>query len=324
MIEDGIADELTFNGFPYHDTRDGVLLPYDIGILGAPLDAGSSVMMRGQAMTPFEVRRLEHIWPLYHPEDGFYSDLSLVVGVADFGDSEVEVMGAPMAHFDDLRLVVGDARQCANTLVVIGGDHSITPIVLDGMGENLPVFHVDAHHDCASYDKNNVWDHANWVRYALDMNLAPHIYQFGVRAYGEYFAEPRLTRYAGTYLSQLQQALLLASQCPTDVYVSIDVDVVDPAYAPGVVYREPGGWTGSELLEFITAICATGKVRGLDLVECNPLRDRDELTVRLVHRALLASIRGVAIHKVTLAQNQRTGESDPAPGSDSEGGSGVR
>lgn len=308
-----MSEPTTFCGIRYVSLegpveRTGLV---NVGILGVPTDLGSQGGS-GQARAPYAVRMLEAPTSFYDPRTGI--DYSEVTNVADFGDTFV-VHGAIQETHEQVRFYVRDALGACDQLIIIGGDHSISAPAV-AVADCKTLLHVDAHSDTGNYEESTGYhDHASWVRPVIEAGWVDNVYQFGIRAWGPSFRErvhsEKLRIIPGDFWQQFSAAMeILGVQADNSVYLSVDLDVVDPAFAPGVIYPEPGGWTSAELLTFITACMNTGKVRCLDLVETVPNLDIRDATLRLLHRSVLAAIKGVALHTQGLNPNgERTGES---------------
>lgn len=308
-------DILTWCGVQYHpdgkwvdpdvgNPKKALLTDSDLCIVGLPYDAGQTGVS-GQSAAPGAIRRLE-TFDSFHTHD--IGDLS-TVKVVDIGDLEI-----------DRRYPVPDLRASMNslnavwpntkTLLALGGDHSITAALLQDYhnyqvdsSEKVTwpiVIHLDAHTDTwPDHDstKMNYPNHASWVGWVVNERYIDRIYQFGIRSMGpDENAPDNVVMHTGP-LNQKQAAAFvrhLNLKYPgRPVYLSIDMDVVDPAFCPGVAYPEPGGWTSRELLSIIEFFVSKLNIIGVDIVEITPSLDVRDMSVRLAHRSVLAVMRGI-------------------------------
>lgn len=170
--------------------------------------------------------------------------------------------------------------------LAVGGDHSITvPVVraLAGSHPDLTIVHFDAHPDIYPAYGGNPYSHASPFARICEENLATRLIQIGIRT-----VEPEQRRQIERFgVEVIDMAALhvrrdLALDGP--VYVSVDIDALDPAFAPGVSHREPGGMSTRELIDWLHRIDAP--VCGADLVEVNPRRDRDGLTATVAAKLI--------------------------------------
>lgn len=293
----------TYNDYPYSERggwvmpSGGLMEPSDVAILGVPTDAASTGAS-GQRSAPLAIRSLEafeSLWD-YHVEDGIKR-----LKVVDAGDVATDYSNFETTTYEIVERAAR-IREHTGTLVALGGDHSITPHVLAGLGGVELLVHLDAHSDTwLLEDPSWVPHHGAWVPYVIQHETVRKVHQYGLRALGPDNPEDasfggKLEQYPwhGPYRAIERMKEVIHADGIQRVYLSVDLDVVDPAYAPGVAYPEPGGWTSRELFEVITSLCATGKIVGLDIVECIPALDVRDMTVRLAHRCVLAALRGVA------------------------------
>lgn len=283
----------------YDDGRERV--ESDIAIIGIPYDAGASAVP-GQSDAPYKIRALEAFESWHDPALG---DLS-TVKVVDLGDVPID-RRAPDAALIAAQLKIGEAANNTKCLVTLGGDHSVSAAVINRTDKmrlrQVHLVHIDAHGDTWPVDPDHFWPgHESWVTWVIRNRLVESITQLGVRALGPPAKSPLPIRYelhTGTFSNMGLRALAEEiRQSEHAVHLSVDMDVVDPAYCPGVAYPEPGGWTPSFLLKTIETLVSTGRVDSVDIVEITPSLDRSDLSVRLAHRCVLAVVKGLKRAKV--------------------------
>lgn len=245
-----------------------------IGLLGIPTDSNSS-FLRGAAQGPGAIRRA-----LVSPHGNNAAENGLEIGreirIVDHGDVDISETEA-----DDERIA-----QRIRTIVAsgalplsLGGDHWITaPIVhtLAALHGPLHILHIDAHPDLYDELDGNRRSHASPFARILEAGAAARLVQVGVRTINAHQRE-QAARFG--IVEQVAPRLLHLIDPPIlqgPLYISIDLDGLDPAAAPGVSHLEPGGLTVREILDLLDR--QTAWLAGADIVELNPSRDRDDLT----------------------------------------------
>ncbi len=171
-------------------------------------------------------------------------------------------------------------------LISLGGDHAITYPLLKSYHKKfgrLEIVHLDAHPDLyESYDGNR-FSHACPFARIMEEKLASRLVQIGIRTLNPH--QKKQAERFGTEIitiSQLENATGLQLKGP--LYLSIDLDVLDPAFAPGVAHHEPGGLTTRQLIDLIQRLQAP--IVGADIVEYNPKRDLSDMTAMVAVKIL--------------------------------------
>ena len=183
--------------------------------------------------------------------------------------------------------------------VVLGGDHSITwpaaTAVADVHGYgNVGIVHFDAHADTADEIEGNLASHGTPMRRLIESGAVPgtHFVQVGLRGYWppqdtfEWMLEQGMTWHTMQeiwdrgFKEVMRDAVGEALAKADKLYVSVDIDVLDPAHAPGTGTPEPGGITSADLLRLVRQLCYEHDVAGVDVVEVAPAYDHAELTVK--------------------------------------------
>lgn len=179
-------------------------------------------------------------------------------------------------------------------IIFLGGDHSISYSIgkafKDYCKENqkepcLIVF--DSHPDCMPANKNPT--HEEWLRALVERGFqAEDVLIVGLKNSDK--EELNFIRKSGIKMMNINEILLnIENACDTimefangkELYLSLDIDVADPCFAPGTGYREPGGLTSRQLIYFIQRINKMKNLRAVDIVEINPDLDKDGMTVKL-------------------------------------------
>jgi agmatinase len=239
-------------------------------LVGLPYDASSSYE-RGPALAPPIIRDA-----LWSPSANTWTELGVDIGVdgaiADVGDLAVEQCESAVAR---AAIEHGVARVFANggRPVSLGGDHSVTYPVLRAVRQHAPtltVLHVDAHPDLYDEFEGDRFSHACPFARIMEERLADRLVQVGIRtATAHQRAQAKRYGVEVIEMRQVRDDLKLSFGGP--LYISIDIDVLDPAFAPGVSHREPGGMSVRQLLWLIQAVDVP--IIGADVVELNPRND---------------------------------------------------
>jgi agmatinase len=249
-----------------------------IALLGFGWDRSSSYA-QGAAMAPRAIESL-----LFCDAGGLYSssgaDVSALITAREFPDLRVD------AELCRDRIAANVQRHLAQgfKIVSLGGDHSVTFPILRAFKEKygaLDVLHVDAHPDMYPIFDGDPYSHACPFARALEAGCIKRLVQVGIRAAAPEHHE----------MARRHGVMMLASdeleRIPADIfagplYLSIDLDGLDPAFAPGVSHPEPGGLTTREVLALIKR--AHGALVGADVVELNPERDQSLQTAAVAAR----------------------------------------
>lgn len=248
-------------------------MPAKVTLLGIPTDINSS-HLRGPAKAPDAIRAA-----LHSGSSNMSSENGWDLQSADiFGDAgNVATTETPR----DLDIIADAAaaifRDGAG--LFLGGDHFVSWPLLEGLsraGHAAPnLVHIDAHPDLYPDFEGNPHSHASPMARILERGLARSLTQIGVRTVND-VQKGQIDRYGVAAFTARQYRQALASLPTGPTYISIDLDGLDPAFAPGVSHHEPGGLSVREVLDLIDAI--PGPVIGADIVEYNPDRDINGMT----------------------------------------------
>ena len=173
--------------------------------------------------------------------------------------------------------------------IFLGGDHSITYSLFKGFCKNNKNFGLlifDAHPDCSLYVKST--SHEDFVRKLVDEGVLKkeNIIYVGLRKFGksevEFLKGVKCFNMKDIYMNNEEICNSVMEMCREfkEYYMSIDIDILDPAFAPGTGYLEPGGFSMRELIYFISRIKLLKNLKRIDLVEVNPEKDVNLITVR--------------------------------------------
>jgi arginase len=257
-------------------------------LVGIPFD-GQSSYLRGAAEAPAKIREAlrcdaSNSWT----ERGV--DLGAPGTYEDAGDlalSEKEAFGAIESGVGAL---IGQGKRP----VSLGGDHSITYPIVKAFAKHYPeltIFHFDAHPDLYDEFEGNRLSHACPFARIMEAGLAKRLVQVGIRtATAHQRQQAQRFGVEVVEMSGLPAYEKLNADGP--VYITFDIDVLDPAFAPGISHREPGGMTVREAIAHLHAI--QGNIVGADVVEYNPVQDVAGMTA-IVATKILKEILGKMI-----------------------------
>lgn len=234
-------------------------------LIGLPYDASSS-FLRGSAAGPAAIREI-----LRSPGGHAWSES--LVDTSPLGDAGDLVFSEPgdaraLIEAGIAALLASDARPIA-----LGGDHSVTYPVVRAVAKHLgpvSILHIDAHPDLYDEFQGDRFSHACPFARIMEEGLASRLVQVGIRA-GTKHQREQAERFGVEALDMRAWQAGARPDLSGPLYISIDLDGIDPAFAPGVAHREPGGLTVREVLELIQR--APGPLVGADVVELNPSRD---------------------------------------------------
>lgn len=252
-------------------------------ILGVPYDS-SSTCAPGCRYAPARVREISHALEAFDPQLRVNSE---ELPVADIGDVLTSL--SPETMIRDVSRVIEELRRRGKLVACVGGDHTVTLGVLNGLGHPVSMVVFDAHLDYRDeFPRGDRISHATVLRRAREGPVREAVV-IGARALSKEEVEALSLDDEVTILhpwakrNEIEAALsTLSKPC----YVSIDVDALDPSIAPGVGCPEPGGLTYYQMLDILSLVCEGGIV-GLDVVEVNPLVDVNDLTSRIAAKLLM-------------------------------------
>lgn len=262
-----------------------------IGLVGFCFDENSS-FMRGAAEAPPLIR------------EALFSDASNL-----WSETGVD-LGGPGTFFDAGDVLPGEgadmvsaieeatARLLSRSLrpVSLGGDHSITYPVIRALARGqrrLSILHFDAHPDLYDDFQGNRLSHASPFARIMEEGLVERLVQVGVRTLNGHQREQ--ARRFGVEVHEMKNWRdNLELRFDTPVYISFDVDGLDPAYAPGVSHREPGGLSTRQAIDLIHRVGQT--VVGADVVEFNPRMDASGATAAVCAK-VVKEIAGVMLRR---------------------------
>ena len=303
----------TFLGIPACDLDDpSTYYGADVIILGAPIDSGTS-HRSGAKFGPQAIRGGDYL-----PHDGSRPHLALRTD----GLKDLKVFDA-----GDLLMPGGDLTKSLEVLknaterisragiipIILGGDHSIASADVAGIAEHrgkgqISMIHFDAHADTGEDQFGALVGHGTPMRNLINNGYVrgDRFLQLGLRGYWpeektlNWMRDQGMRSYEMTEIHHrgLKAVLdesfaTLTNECD-GVFLSVDIDVVDPGMAPGTGTPEPGGMRSRELLEAVRRICLELPIVGVDIVEVAPPFDNADITAILANRVVLEALSAIA------------------------------
>ena len=305
--------DFTFLGIPRCDLdQPDSFRNADIVIMGAPIDSGTS-HRSGAKFGPQAIRMGDYL-----PHDGERPHLALRIDglsklkVVDAGDVLMPP-GDLVSSLQVLKAATEKVSRAGAIPIILGGDHSIASADVAGIAAHrgagkIGMIHFDAHADTGDLQFGALVGHGTPMRRLIESGAVrgDRFLQLGLRGYWpddatlEWMRDQGMRSYEMTEIHHrglntvLDEALTTVIDGCDGVFLSIDIDVVDPGMAPGTGTPEPGGMTSRELLESIRRICLELPVVGLDVVEVAPPFDSADITAILANRVVLEAVSAIA------------------------------
>lgn len=253
--------------------------PSDVVLLGVPFDHNSSYQ-RGPASAPAFIReRFYSNSGNLCAENG--TDLSLKKNWHDFGDLKSTDLKNSFKIIEKSVLQIIEKQ---GRILSLGGDHAITYPLIKAYSKtysNLTILHFDAHPDLYDNLNGNPLSHASPFARIMEQGLVNKLIQVGVRTINPHQRE-QIEKFNVYTIEMKDFTSNINLNLTGPIYISFDMDALDPAFAPGVSHHEPGGFTTRQVLRIIQSIGvaenANAKIVGADIVELNPLNDINLIT----------------------------------------------
>jgi agmatinase len=249
-------------------------------LLGITFD-GQSSYLRGAGEAPGKIREA-----LACDASNSWTELGVDLGVAGVFEDAGDLAFSEKEAFAAIETRVGELIDAGKRPVSLGGDHSITYPIVKAFATRYPeltIFHFDAHPDLYDEFEGNRLSHACPFARIMEAALAKRLVQVGIRTMVRHQRE-QAERF-GVEVVEMQDLPAYAKlKAKGPVYITFDMDALDPAFAPGVSHREPGGMSVREAIAHLHAI--KGTIVGADLVEYNPVQDVAGMTASVAAKIL--------------------------------------
>ncbi|MGI9318203.1 MAG: agmatinase family protein [bacterium] len=298
----------------------------EVAILGAVPDMGTG--MRGTAHGPNAIRNSQ-VYGGYgarQPHMHTMTDPLEELVVADYGNAPIDIMSMERS-VHAIRAFVRSAAEVKtksgkNVIpFIIGGDHSLmypdVAALTDIYGKgNVGVIHFDAHYDAGKYMMGHLIGHGMPVYRLIEEGLVPgeNFIQVGLRGYYPDEASFEWMREQGFryhtmaeiehrgFAAVMDDVIKEAQEGPEYLFISFDIDTLDPAFVPGTGTPEPGGLTPREAFPIVRRLCAESNVVGFELVELAPMVDPTYVSAMNANRLIRECLTGIAMRKKGLTE----------------------
>jgi len=308
--------DFTFLGIPRCDlAKPDTFKGADVVIVGAPIDSGTS-HRSGAKHGPQAIRGGDYL-----PHDAERPHMSMRVDslkelkIFDAGD-----LLMPGGDLTGSLALLADATEIISRSgaipVVLGGDHSIASADVAGIANHrgqgkISMIHFDAHADTAESQYGALVGHGTPMRRLIETGAVrgDRFLQLGLRGYWpdditlKWMRDQGMRSYEMTEIHHrgmkevLDESFATLTDGCDGVFLSVDIDVVDPGMAPGTGTPEPGGMTSRELLEAVRRICLELPIVGMDIVEVAPAYDSADITAILANRVVLEALSAITLRK---------------------------
>lgn len=249
---------------------------HKIGVQGIAYDEKSS-FLKGAAEAPSEIRKT-----LYNGSSNLFSENG--VNLTDF--QYVDHGDFTINDYFDIESITSQNLKITDRILTLGGDHSITyPVVKAVVSKHssIDILHIDAHTDLYIEYEGDRYSHACPFSRILEDNLSKRLVQVGIRTLTSEQKDQAI-KYNVEIRGVNDDDIRKIKSFKNPVYISLDMDGFDPAFAPGVSHHEPGGLSARQVIDLIKQIEVP--VIGADIVEYNPKRDINRMTATLAAKMM--------------------------------------
>ena len=252
-----------------------------IKLLGIPFDANSS-FLKGPALAPPRIRLMEK-----EGSANSFSEFGIEIlegkNYTDLGDMAFTETNAASAYNQIKNRIKQELSADCKT-ICFGGDHSISFPIIESYTnkyEDLNILHLDAHADLYDNFDNNPYSHASPFARLMEKGNIKTLTQVGIRTLNTHQKE-QANKFNVQIVEMKDFNFDFIKTLKGPLYISLDLDVLDPAFAPGISHHEPGGLSTRELIKVIQNI--TVPIVGADIVEYNPTRDLNNITAMVAYK----------------------------------------
>lgn len=245
---------------------------------GVPVDINSS-HLKGAEMAPWEIKKM-----IFHEAGNPFSESGVDLSCQENFTLAGVLQFRPKSWFEDIEASAGLMMEFNRSPIFIGGDHSITYPVIKGLAKHIPnltILHIDAHPDLYHEYQGNKFSHASPFARIMEEGLVERLIQVGIRSTTAGQRE-QIKKFGVEVIDMMHWRGVPDLRLDGPLYMTIDMDGLDPAFAPGVSHPEPGGLTTREVLNLIHQ--AGPHLIGGDVVEYNPKCDHNNITALVAAR----------------------------------------
>ena len=277
----------------------------DVSIIGVPHDEGILSHRRGARLGPYFIRKSFYNFTNYCSTHG--KELS-GLKIRDFGN--LHLRDKNLNVYDQIQSGIIDLAKSSKAVIIIGGDHSITLPSFKSITKlrrhdfkNMNLVVIDQHYDVREYDFVNS---GSWLRYLLSdegfkpnatVILGSHGFRYS-RRYAKFLEDHGVKTISGNFIHTygINKTLKEVISClgsKDHAYLSVDIDVVDQAFAPACSGSAPGGLLPYELLELVRGLSYKISLDGIDITEYSPPLDVGDITQKLVASVMMEFLCGI-------------------------------
>jgi agmatinase len=289
----------------------------DVAIVGAPWD-DSTTNRPGARFAPRALRALAYGPGTYHLDLGI--EIFENIEVVDYGDALCPHGMAAVSHAN-IQERVSEIASRGIIPIILGGDHSITWPAATAVAESvgwgrIGIVHFDAHADTADDIDGNLASHGTPMRRLIESGAVAgrNFVQVGLRGYWppqDVFEWMQAQGMRWHFMQEIWErglpavmddAVAEALEDTDGIYLSVDIDVLDPGFAPGTGTPEPGGLNPADLLRAVRRLALETPLVAMDIVEVSPPYDWAETTINNAHRTVLEVLAGTAVRRGASTQ----------------------
>lgn len=250
-------------------------------LIGIPFDKNSS-FLKGPALAPPRIRLMD--------KDGsansFAEDGTAVTEGENYNDTGDLSLGdaSSIEAFSIIKKSIAEQLITNHKIISFGGDHSVSYPIIDSFAEKyegLNILHLDAHADLYENFDNNPFSHASPFARIMETGKIKSLTQVGIRTLNTHQRE-QAKKFGVAVIEMKDFNYSFIDKLKSPLYISLDLDVLDPAYSPGISHHEPGGLSTRQLIQIIQSI--NTNIVGADIVEYNPTRDLNNMTAMVAYK----------------------------------------
>lgn len=254
-----------------------------IQLIGIPYDHNSS-FLKGPSYAPARIRLMDSDGSANrYCESGI--EIRNGINYNDQGDLEFDGTNSQNA-FHQIHDKLKETLKNHDKAICLGGDHSVSYPIIKAFAEkykSLNILHLDAHADLYDNFDDNPYSHASPFARLMEEGAINSLTQVGIRTFNTHQRE-QANKYGVNVIEMKDFNLEFITDLKGPLYISLDIDVLDPAYAPGISHHEPGGLSTRQIIQIIQQINV--EIVGADIVEYNPIRDINNMTAMVAYKLM--------------------------------------
>lgn len=252
-------------------------------LIGIPYDSNSS-FLKGPSYAPQRIRLMDK-----EGSANAFSESGLEIkenlNYQDCGDIAFETTNAEKA-FQTINSTIKNLLKEDGKILSLGGDHSVSFPVISAFAdkhEGLNILHLDAHADLYENFDDNPYSHASPFARLMESGKINSLTQVGIRTFNTH-QKAQAEKFGVNVVEMKEFNFDFIKTLKAPLYISLDLDVLDPAFAPGISHHEPGGMNTRDLITIIQNISV--EIVGADIVEYNPIRDIHNMTAMVGYKMM--------------------------------------